>query len=47
MSVLLMVDGANSGNGQNVLLLVEEESRVEPDPALTLSVLTEELIVKE
>ena len=46
MSVLLMVAGVNSGNGQNVLQLVEEEPRVGRDPALTLPLLMVEPIVK-
>ena len=40
----LTVDGLILRIGQNVLLLVEEEPKQEPEPALTLLLLSMELI---
>ena len=40
-----MVDGASSGTGQSAS--VEEQSRLEPGPALTLSLILVELIAKD
>ena len=42
-----MVDGAILKTGQDVRLIVEEEPRLEQEPAQTLLLHTEELTVKE
>ena len=42
-----MVDGVISGIGQCALLLAEEEPKQEPEPALTLLLLTVVLGVRE
>ena len=42
-----MVDGAILKTGQDVRLIVEEELRLEQEPAQTLLLHTEELTVKE
>ena len=42
-----MVDGVALGTGQSAQLLVEEELKLEPEPAAILHLRTEELIAKE
>ena len=46
-SVLLMVDGQDSENGQSVLLLAGEALGLELDPVTTLLLIMVELIAKE
>ena len=43
----LMVDGVTLRIGQSAQLLVEEEPRLGPEPALTLPLLTVELFARD
>ena len=47
LQMQLTADGPNSVNGQNALLLVEEEPRPDTEPAQILTLLTVELTVRD